>query len=324
MIKGEQPVAIRELTVNETAKSLRELCGRVLSFSVPYDDVAEQIEDLAYIEYGQGGLEDAVSQLQNLAHFFEGLRNKNEEVSRDLAQVYLLIGQIYQYAEQFETSIEWINKSIVVDDMYPVAYHCLAHSFGSIGDESLAVKSLEQEIMVAPGNYYTYLLLADKHEKSGSEEMFEAVLLRLLERDPDNIQALHRLIRRCERDPARTDVELLRRRLLNRTEGLSRIEAVIRAYHTLQMGRAEEAIDFLAGWSHRSPDVSIIHLANAHIYGQTHQYNKKRNELAQFKRKNHGREDVMEMKIAEFATVFGNEAADRLRLRLRVIYPAYV
>jgi len=315
-------VDIIELENSGAGDTLRELCGKVLSLSVPYDDVAEQIEDLAYLEYGQGGLENAVGQLEGLTHFFEGLRNKNEEVSRDLAQVYLLIGQIYQYAGMFEESIDWIKKSIVVDDMDPVAYHCLAHSFSSIGDESMAVKSLEQEITVAPGNYYTYLLLADMHEKSGSQEKFEAVLRRLLERNPDNIQGLHKLIRHCERDPEHTDVELLRHRLLERSEGLSRIEAVIRAYHLMQSERTEEAAGFLAEWSLRSPDVSIIHLANAHIYGHTHQYYRKRDELSIFKRKNHGREDVMEIKLAEFATVFGDDAADRLRQRLKVVYPA--
>jgi len=301
-------------------KTLGDLCGLVLSLSVPYDDVAERIEDLAYTEYGRGGLDYAVGELAGLASFFEGLRNKNEEVSRDLAQVYLLIGQMYQYAGRFEESIEWINKSIVVDDMYPVAYHSLAHSFSSIGDESMAVKSLEQEITVAPGNYYTYLLLADKHERSGSADRFEEVLRRLLERDPGNIQALHKLIRHCERDSQHADVELLRRRLLSRSEGLSRIEAVMRAYHLTQAGRAEEAAEFLDAWGVRSPDVSIIHLAKAHIYGQTHQFHRKREELSQFKRKNHGREEVMEIKIAEFASVFGDEAAGRLRQRLKVVY----
>jgi tetratricopeptide (TPR) repeat protein len=308
----------RETTNCSAGPSLEELCGRVLSFATAYDDVAEQIEDLAYLEYGHGGLNNAVRQLETLTHFFEGLRNKNEEVSRDLAQVYLLIGQIYQYAGKFEESIEWINKSIVVDDMYPVSYHCLALSFRSIGDESLAIKSLEQEITVAPGNYYTYLLLADLYEKSERFDKFEGVLRRLLERDPDNIQGLHKLIRFCERG---ADAELLRRRLLSRADGLSRIEAVIRAYHLLQTGRGDEAAAFLTGWSSNSPDVSIIHLANAYIYGQTHQYSKKRDELSHFKKKNHGREDVMEIKLEEFASVFGDEAADRLRQRLRVVYP---
>ncbi|MDR0331567.1 MAG: hypothetical protein LBH93_07665 [Chitinispirillales bacterium] len=300
--------------------TLKELCGSVLAFRAAYDDVAEQIEDLAYYEYESGGLEHAVGLLEDLARFFEGLRNKNEEVSDDLAQVYLLIGQIYQYAGMFEESIKWLNNSIVVDDMHPVPYHSLALAFQSIGDESLSIKSLEQEIKVAPGNYYTYLLLADLYEKNGEFAMFEDVLRRLLERDDGNVQGLHKLIRRYEQTD-HAEVDLLRRRLLERASGLSRIEAVIRAYHLERAGRGAEAIAFLEEWGDNSPDVSIIHLANAHIYGQMHLYSKKRRELSLFKKKNRAREDVMGIKIAEFASVFGEEAAEKLKPRLRVACP---
>jgi tetratricopeptide (TPR) repeat protein len=298
--------------------SLSRLCDSVLSLRTPYDDIAEQIEDAAYFEYEQGGLEHAVELLKGLSRFFEGLRNKSEEVSRDLAQVYLLIGQIYLYAGKFEDSIAWINNSIVVDDMYPVAYHSLALAFRSIGDESMSVKSLEQEIRVAPGNYYSYLLLADLYEKNGDFARFEDVLRRLLERAPDNVQGLHRLIRHCERVGGAADVDLLRRRLLGNDHGLSRIEAVIRAYHLAQAGREREAAEFLEAWGDEAPDVSINHLANAHIYGQMSLHSKKRRELSLFRIKNHAREDVMEIKIAEFAFVFGEEAAEKIRRSLRV------
>jgi len=298
--------------------SLDRLCGDVLARRAPYDDVAEQIEDAAYFEYEQGGLDHAIELLTGLARFFEGLRNKNEELSRDLAQVYLLIGQMYSYAGNFEESIAWINNSIVVDDMYPVAYHSLALAFRSIGDESMSIKSLEQEIRVAPGNYYTYLLLADLYEKSGDFARFEDVLRRLLERAPNNIQGLHKLIRHCERGGGGADVELLRRRLLDNDSDLSRIEAVIRAYHLAQTGREREAIEFLETWGEEAPDVSINHLANAHIYGQMRMHSKKRRELSLFRIKNHAREDVMEIKINEFASVFGEDAADKIRRSLRI------
>jgi tetratricopeptide (TPR) repeat protein len=300
--------------------AFQALCAEVIALETPYEDVAERIEDLAYLEYDSGGLDDVVGQLERVAHAFESLRNKNEEVSRDLAQVYLLIGQIYQFTGMFNESIEWLNKSIVVDDMYPVSYHSLAVSYQGIGDTALAARSLEQEVTVAPGNYYTYLLLADIYEKNGMDSEFEGVLKRLLERDPDNIQGLHKLIRHYERYSAQADVELLRRRLLGRAEGLSRIEAVIRAYHLCRAGRCGDALGFLAKWSGCAPDVSITHLVNAHIYGLTHQYSKKRSELSLFKRKNHGRDDVMEIKMREFASVFGEEAAEKLRQRLRVAY----
>ncbi len=303
---------------NAQTPSLNSLCDAVLSLRTPYDDIAEQIEDAAYFEYEQNGPDHAIELLCGLANFFEGLRNKNEEVSRDLAQVYLLIGQIYLYAGKFEDSITWINNSIVVDDMYPVAYHSLALAFRSIGDESMSIKSLEQEIRVAPGNYYSYLLLADLYEKSGDFARFEDVLRRLLERAPNNIQGLHRLIRHCERGVGGVDVELLRRRLLENDSDLSRIEAVIRAYHLSRVGREHEAIAFLEAWGDDAPDVSINHLANAHIYGEMRLYSKRRRELSLFRIKNLAREDVMDIKIAEFASVFGEEAAEKIKRSLRV------
>jgi len=298
--------------------SLKLLCGEVVSMHTPYDDVAAQIEDAAYFEYEEGGLEHAVGLLTDLAHFFEGLRNKNEEVSRDLAQIYLLIGQIFLYAGKYEDSITWINNSIAVDDMYPVSYHNLALAFRNIGDESMSIKCFEQEIRVAPGNYYTYLLLADLYEKNGDFANFEDVLRRLLERAPDNIQGLHKLIRHCENMSAAADVELLRRKLLSNDSNLSRIEAVIRAYHLARSGQEKEAVDFLEAWGEEAPDVSINHLANAYIYGQMGLHAKKRRELSLFRIKNLAREDVMEIKIAEFASVFGKEAADKIKRSLRV------
>jgi tetratricopeptide (TPR) repeat protein len=204
--------------------------------------------------------------------------------------------------------------------MYPVSYHSLAVSYQGIGDTASAIRSLEQEVTVAPGNYYTYLLLAEIYEKNGMDGEFEGVLKRLLERDPENIQGLHKLIGHYERYAAQVDVEFLRRRLLGRAEGLSRIEAVIRAHHLCCCGRCADALAFLARWSGGAPDVSIVHLANAHIYGLMQQFSKKRSELSLFKRKNRGRDDVMEIKILEFASVFGEEAAEKLRHRLRVAY----
>jgi tetratricopeptide (TPR) repeat protein len=183
----------------------------------------------------------------------------------------------------------------------------------------MSIKSLEQEIRVAPGNYYTYLLLADQYDAGGDFASFEDVLKRLLERAPDNIQGLHRLIRYYERGVGgAADVELLRRRLLNNDSELSRIEAVIRAYHLAQAGREREAAEFLEAWGDVAPDVSINHLANAHIYGRMGLHSKKRRELSLFRIKNLGREDVMEIKITEFASVFGEEAAEKIRQSLRV------
>jgi tetratricopeptide (TPR) repeat protein len=300
---------------------LTDLCDRVIALDVAYDDVAEQIEDLAYYEYGGGGMDGAIAELERVAHFFEGMSNKNEEIVHDLAQVYLLIGQIYQYAGMFEDSIDWISKSAIVDDTWPVVYHSLALSYQGLGDTDLAIKALEQEIRSAPGNYYTYLLLSDLYESLGRFGAVEDVLTRLLERAPDNIRGIHRLIRLYERTSPDLDVSLLRHRLLARADGLNRIEAAIRAYHLVVMNRHQEAIEYLDGWIQRMPDVPITHLVTAHIYGKMQQHTKKRYELSLFKGKNQGREDVMERMLMEFGLVFGAEAADDLRRRLRAVHP---
>jgi hypothetical protein len=93
---------------------------------------------------------------------------------------------------------------------------------------------------------------------------------------------------------------------------------VIRAYHLAQSGREREAAEFLEAWGEEAPDVSINHLANAHIYGQMGLHSKKRREMSLFRIKNHAREDVMKIKIAEFASVFGEEAAEKIKRSLRV------
>jgi hypothetical protein len=100
------------------------------------------------------------------------------------------------------------------------------------------------------------------------------------------------------------------------------MEAAIRSYHLCATGRPQEAIDFLETWSKTAADIPIIHLASAHIYGIMHQYAKKRQELALFKEKNHGRKDVMEINLVEFASIFGEAAAEVLRQRLKAVHPA--
>jgi len=319
--RGWCPVSGCFKAVKKHEPTLRELCEKVLSFKIIYDDAAERIEDLAYFECSNGDTQRAVNELERLADFFEGFQNKNEEISSDLAQVCLLIGQICQYSAIFDKSIEWINKSIVVDDQNPVAYHSLALSYQSIGDISAASRSLEQEIIVAPGNYYTYLLLADIYEKNRKNSEFEGVLKRLLERDHENIHGLHKLICFYERSSADLDVEFLRRRLLSRTLNLNRIEAIIRAYHLCRLNNYREAIEFLDNFGGAAPDVTIVHLANAHIYGEMNQYSRKRFELSLFKKKNHGKEEMMSIKIDEFASIFGEEAAQRIRRGLSAVHP---
>ncbi|MDG5814567.1 tetratricopeptide repeat protein [Chitinispirillales bacterium ANBcel5] len=301
--------------------SLSDLCSRVKQLTCSYEDVAEQIEDNAYNECESGNLNYAIEQLVSVAFFFEKLENKNEEVSRDLAQIYLLIGQIYQYCGFFEKSILWLKRSVVVDDQFAAPYHSLAISYKNNGDIKMAQKSLIQEITVEPGNYYSYLLLADLYEQSQEYEEAERCLINLLKRDPQNSQALHRLIVYYKNSDPKLDTDLLRKRIINKSSNLNRIEVLIRTYHLCTESHFNEALQFIFSWSEKFPHVTITHLVAAHIYGELGQYARKRRELSLFKQRNHGREQIILNKLGEFQVIFGKQAAGRLKNKLLVSYP---
>lgn len=291
-------------------------CAQVKNLERSYEDVAEQIEDAAYEECENGNIENAVEELKSLAFFYEKIENKNEEISRDLADIYLLIGQMYQYTDRFGESVNWLSKAATVDDGYPVPFHSLSISFMKMNDTVNAAKCLEQEIVIAPGNYYSYLILADLYRKSKLYNKEENCLKNLLSRDPENVQALHRLILYYEKCCPSSDVELLRRRLLNVGQRSNMLDAVIKTYHLCRENRLDEALEFLETWHRQSPDLTIVYLLKAHIHGELRHFTRKRRELAAFREKNGGREDVMLAKLEEFGSIFGKNAEGRLKRRL--------
>ncbi len=301
-------------------KTLFHLSSSVINLECAYEDVAEEIEDLAYFECEKRSIHSVVEQLQKISMFFESMENKNDENCRDLAQVYLLIGQLYQYAGMFDESIMWFKRSVIVDDQFASPYHSLFSSFMHINDTEMAIRCLQQEILVAPGNYYSHLLLADLYEKNSDGESLERCLKNLLERDPDNIQGLHRLIGFYEKGKT-VSVDLLRSRLLNRNGNFSRVESIIRAYHLSCANRFNDALDFLNTWSEKSPEVTIVHLAKAYLFDRLALYSKKRLELAIFKKKNNANAEVIATKLQEFEAVFGSKAGSRLKQRLVVSHP---
>jgi len=301
--------------------SLSELCKLVTSCTCPYEDLAEQIEDRAYEEAEQGRQERALKKLMRIAAFFEKLKFKNEEITRDLADVYLLIGQIYQYFGNLEESINWFTKAIVADDQYSVLYHSCAISYLKLGRHSDAIRCLEQEILLSPGNYYSYLTLADLYKELNMEKMLESTLKRLLDRDPDNIQGLHRLITFYEQSDPAVEVQMLRRRLLAAKSQFNRIEMLIRAYHLCKEKRYNDVLDFIDQWHRKVPQISIVYLIKAYVFGELKQYTKKRLELAEFKERNHGKEEIMQPELQEFGLIFGGNAQKRLSHRLNFIFP---
>jgi len=292
--------------------SLETLCSIVKEYKAAFEDVSELIEDKAYMECESGGVEKTLEKLKGLATFFELLENKNEENCRDLADVYLLIGEIYQYNSLLMESVQWLSKAVVVDDRYPVPYHNLAISYMKMGKAELAIKSLEQEIAVAPGNYYSYLLLADLHEKEGRVTDLENTLKRLLARDPDNIQALHRLIRLYEKTDIGVDIRLLKKRLLSISRQGNRLETTIRVYYLCRDGRFSDALNWLSEWHLQTSEVATLHLLRGYIFGEMKQYEKKDLELAAFKAVCNGRNEVVKSALEEFGNIFGYNISEKL------------
>ncbi len=296
--------------------SLKTLCELVMSYSYPYEDLAELIEEKGYQLCKTGNAEDVIQELKKLSRFFEEMENKNEENVRDLADVYLLAGEFYQCIENFTESIVWFNKAIIVDDVYDLPYHSLAFSYFKLGVTDKAVKCLEQEIKVAPGNYYAYLFLAELYEALDKDEEVETILRDLLSRDSNNIQGLHKLICYYKRRKPELDVEFLRRRLVNADKTFITIEFIIWTYHMSEVGKYEDAIRFLNEQEKELNDISVTHLLKAHLYGILKQYSKKQSQINKFRKVNKGREDVMRTKLDEFAKVFGKSSTLKIEKKL--------
>jgi tetratricopeptide (TPR) repeat protein len=275
---------------------------------IPWEDVAEQIEDLSYSVCENNNIALAIELLTRITAFFEALENKSEENSRDLADVYLLIGQLYQFKGVYEESITWFRKAVVVDDQYTVSYHNIALSYIKLGEIEGAIRSLVQEVIFSPGNYYSYLILADLYENSQRFSEAELCLKQLLERDPDNIQGLHRLIRYYKVCNPEVDIQLLVRRLLNVKKQFTTVEALIRVFYLCSMGKFAEAHSFQRSWEMSSPREPAIHLANAYIFEKTGNIPQMNQEIGQFKNLFLKRGAVtMQLKIKEFQSIMGDD-----------------
>ncbi|HUI91872.1 MAG TPA: hypothetical protein VLX68_06440 [Chitinivibrionales bacterium] len=318
MAKRKQP---RVDKTDYEALQLPDLCKLVMDLSVPFEDLAEYVEDRTYALCAGGKCSDAVGELNRVASFFEAMEAKNEENCRDLADIYILIGEVNQYVGCFQESIEWFKKAAVVFDRYAVPYHNLASSYIELGDYKNAVRSLEQEILLEPGNYFSSLKLADLYEQQGEFKKEEECLENVLARNPENIQALHKLITHYERQQPHIDVKLLRKRLIAIGKVFSELEMVIRVYHLCMLQSFSEALEFLNTKIKDNPGMTILHLLKAFALGELRQYSKKRRELVEFKQHCHGKIEYMKSKLDEFEHIFGKKAVTRLGRILVVTNP---
>ncbi|MDD5672976.1 MAG: tetratricopeptide repeat protein [Chitinivibrionales bacterium] len=291
---------------------LTKLCGLVSALKEPYDDLAELIENRAYAGCEHGDFVKVVGVLKDLASVFEVLENKSEENSRNLADVYILIGEICQYCDSFIESIAWFKKAAIVDDHYALPFHHAAVSYSKIGDSANAIKYFEQEIALMPGNYYSYLLLANLYEKREEFDNVEDALKRLLQRDPENIQALHLLVMLYHRIYPEADCILLQKRLTTVNKKLSEMELIIWVFHQCALGNVQSALDYLVAKEADSPELAIANLLKAHLFTLDKNYARRRRELAFFKSKNQGKTEIIRNKLAEFNSVFGDRATKTL------------
>jgi tetratricopeptide (TPR) repeat protein len=311
----------RDKKVTYEDMTLEQLCDSVISMSVAFEDVSENLENRLYALCVQRKCDSAMKSLTAVTDFFETMENKSDENCRDLADIYILIGEVNQYVNNYTESIEWFRKASVVFDRYAVPYHNLATSFIALGDIQSAIKSLEQEISLEPGNYFSRLRLADLYEQQGDSEKEEECLKQLLVRNPENIQALHKLIMHYEEQRPRVDIELLRKRLIGIRKNFNEIEMVIKTYHMCQDELLGEALNFLDDRTAENPAMTVLHLLKAFVFGEMHQFARKRKELTEFKQQCHGKMEYMKNKLEEFEHIFGKNAVSRLGKMLAVSNP---
>lgn len=223
---------------------LRHLCDSVLNCTMAYSNIAVYIENKAYEEWKDGHVTHAIEQLKRITGFLERPADKNDQATRELADVYFLIGQICQYSGLYADSIGWLSKSVFVDDGNSLSYHSIAESYIKTGNVHQAARSFERELSLNEGNYFTYLELAGIYDRDNKPEKAEECLRKLLARDPDNMQGIHQLIRHYEKNNPSINVNLLTRRLLNIKKKFSWMEAAIRSYYLFTKNKNADAADF--------------------------------------------------------------------------------
>lgn len=292
---------------------LAALCNYVVTMTYAYEDVSEYIEERAYDMVQIGELQKAVDQIRHIALAFEAMEYKNDENCRDLADVYILLGELYQCADRYNDSLTWFEKAILVDDRYHVPYHRMAGSYRALNQPAKAIRCIKQEIRIEPGNYFSYLLLADLYREIGDHDGFESTLEELLERDHDNVSALHRLITHYEQYNPKADVEFLRRRLITTETPLEKQELMIWVYHMFRKERFGEALRELETHTKEGGDYGAPYLMMAHLFFESDDLEQAQAALAEFVAVCGGRKEVVRSKLSEFESVFGAQPTERFR-----------
>jgi len=298
--------------IKNDKRTLEQLCIETVNCRVSYEDVSEAIEGKAYEMCENGNVDNAINHLKPVAEFFESLENKNDEQCRDLADIYLLIGQMLQFALKYEESIHWFSHSIIVDDQYAVPYHNLAISYEKTGKVDSAIRCLKQELLLAPGNYYSYLILSEIYKRQKNFTAYEDCLHQLLLRDPENIQGLFKLIKFYEKNETNADVSLLYKKVLAVTKTFSSTEWLIRIYVLSGMKQYSGALDTIQQWKISDPSTTMVCLAKVYIYGCMKKVALRNRAVEEFVQRNSGKIDKIVKKCDEFGSVFGSGIKGRI------------
>jgi len=310
-------------SVTTPTAEMNQLVRLVKTMRVALVDVFEAIEEQAYMLCEAGEFEYVAETLANVAAFYESFEYKNEEIVRDLVDLYILIGEIFQFHQEYQVSLIWFHKASVIDDRNPASYHAMAISHEHMRNVPAMIKCLQYEVCIAPGNYHSYLLLSQKQLLVGDLDGAENTLKLLLERNPDNIDALHQLICVYELQPETVDCRFLRKRIIGRQSPQTLHEKLILSYHLCCMQQFERALHMMQLHSMQYPEHCIVSLVIAHIYGEAGYSGKKRETLALFRKHTIHRPVMAKSAIEEFEQIFGTAARENLLKRLHLSNPSH-
>lgn len=294
----------------------KNTCKTISNNDKTYEEISDLLEDYAYSACIEGNGKNVLDELNRLSRYYQRRKSLDVESIRDLADIFLLAGEVSAFLGDETESIELFRKAAFTDENYDRAQHSLAMAYSQIGDVKSATICLEREIFVSPGNYFSYLILADMYEKLKENKNVETILKKLLDRDTDNIRALHKLIMHYEKVDPKLNIQLLRSRIINSSPELIKHDLLIWVYHMLKNELANEAVEMLVILENEYPGISLINLLKAHVFGSLKLFSKKRRELEEFKRQNYGRSEFMKNKIDEFEKIFGKIEADKIRKKL--------
>lgn len=298
--------------INPEMATLQYLCDSILKCTMDYSAISVHIENKAYEEWKAGHATLAIEQLKRVIGFLDRPANKNDQAKKDLADVYFLIGQLCQYSGLYADSIDWLSKSVFVDDGISLSYHSIAESYIKTGDIHQAARSFERELSLDEGNYFTYLELAGIYDRDNEPDKAEECLRKLLVRDPDNMQGIHQLIMHYEKNNPSINVKLLIKRLLTINKKFSWMEAAIRSCYLYKMNKNGDAVDFLSSWELENQMSPVLLCAKAYIYVRLKNVRQRRREITRFKELCKDRQDVIAGYINEFRNVFGDVAAEKI------------